>query len=83
MYSSISVHLEDEEVFLVKAEESSSIPSMTSTESDIVSMLKKGYSSEEIAAKRGVSKHTVSNQLANLYKKFGVFDRGSLLARIR
>jgi DNA-binding NarL/FixJ family response regulator len=41
-----------------------------------------GWSNEQIAKRRGVSIHTVANQLTSVYRKIGVRDRYELAGRL-
>ena len=56
-------------------------PSLTRAERHVVELLTQGFGTKEIASERGTSLHTVSNQLATIYRKFGVSTRQELLAQ--
>jgi DNA-binding CsgD family transcriptional regulator len=51
---------------------------LSQTERDILAEVADGLSNAEIARKRGTSVHTVSNQVASLYRKTGVSTRAGL-----
>jgi DNA-binding CsgD family transcriptional regulator len=54
---------------------------VTRTESEYLRALLKGESIKEIAIDAGVKESTVRNTLARVYRKFGVSDKSSLLAK--
>lgn len=56
-------------------------PSLTPAEQHVVELLIRGLRTKDIAALRGTSLHTVSNQLATIYRKFSVSTRQELLAK--
>lgn len=58
-----------------------SIPSLTRAERHVVELLTRGFCTKDIATERGTSLHTVNNQLAAIYRKFGVNTRQELLAK--
>jgi len=58
------------------------VPSLTRAERHVVELLTRGLCSKDIATERGTSLHTVNNQLAAIYRKFGVNTRQELLAKI-
>jgi DNA-binding NarL/FixJ family response regulator len=51
---------------------------LTKAERDILADVADGMSNGAIALKRGTSVHTVSNQIASLYRKTGVCTRAEL-----
>ena len=53
---------------------------LTNTELAVASAAATGRPSREIAAERGVSVHTVENQLASCYRKLGLGSRAELAA---
>lgn len=53
---------------------------LTASEREIVALLLDGRSGAEIAASRGRSYRTIANQLAAIYRKFGVNSRTELAA---
>jgi DNA-binding CsgD family transcriptional regulator len=55
------------------------IVGLTLAESDVVALLSSGSSNREIAAHRGTSVRTVSNQLAAIFKKLGLSSRNELV----
>jgi len=59
-----------------------SAPSLTPAEQHVVELLIRGLRTKDIAALRGTSLHTVSNQLATIYRKFDVSTRQELLAKL-
>lgn len=56
---------------------------LTSAECDVLRRVLRSESNEAIARARGTSRHTVSNQLAAIFKKLGVSSRWELVARCR
>jgi DNA-binding NarL/FixJ family response regulator len=56
---------------------------VTPAEKEILVLLNRGLSNKRIASERRCSVNTVSNQLSGLYKKFGVYDRVSLLRAVK
>lgn len=54
-------------------------PLLTKREEQIVNMLIEGLPNREIAAKLGVSAHTVKNHLFHIYEKLGVSNRVELI----
>jgi DNA-binding CsgD family transcriptional regulator len=55
---------------------------LTRAEIDVLRLLLEGKSSAEIAEARGTSERTVANQLAGIYRKFGVQGRTELIAQV-
>ena len=55
------------------------IPLLTHREEQIVQLLAEGLPSREIAAKLGLSPHTVKNHLFRIYEKLGVSNRSELI----
>lgn len=55
---------------------------LTEAERHIVMMCARGLSTQAMAEIRGVQPRTVSNQLSQLYRKLGVFDRHAMLATV-
>lgn len=55
---------------------------LTNAETDIVHFLSQGMSSSAIAKARKVSRRTIDNQLANIYRKLRVRTREELLAKL-
>jgi DNA-binding CsgD family transcriptional regulator len=51
---------------------------LTRTESDVALLLIEGASNDQIAARRGRSRHTVVNQVASVFRKLGVVSRSEL-----
>ena len=51
---------------------------LTPREGQIVKMIVDGLPSHEIAAKLGVSAHTVKNHLFHIYEKLGISNRAEL-----
>ncbi len=56
--------------------------SLTESERAIVALVLDGRSGAEIAVLRGRSYRTIANQLAAIYRKFGVNARMELVARL-
>ena len=54
---------------------------LTSTEEAVARAVFDGASTAEVAAQRGVSERTVSNQLRRVYQKLGVVSRAELVAQ--
>jgi DNA-binding NarL/FixJ family response regulator len=55
---------------------------LTSAERGVAILAAEGLSTRAIAARRGASLRTVSNQLASVYEKLGVRSRFELAARL-
>lgn len=55
---------------------------LTASEREIVALVLDGRSGQEIAALRGRSYRTIANQLATIYRKFGVNSRTELVAAL-
>lgn len=58
------------------------LATLTKAEIDVLRRLLEGRSSAEIAEARGTSERTVANQLANIYRKFGVRGRTELITQV-
>ncbi len=56
---------------------------LTLAEREIAILLVRGLSSRAVAVHRGVSVHTVANQIRSLYSKLGVSSRVELLRALR
>jgi len=56
--------------------------SMSPAEREVLVLLTRGLSNDEIAKERGTSVRTVANQLQNLYRKFQVTSRVELVAKL-
>ena len=72
--------------FIVLSEPVDSIahrPRLTDAERELVSLVALGDSNKGIADKRGVSPHTVANQLREIYRKLGVTSRSEMVVRFR
>jgi len=50
---------------------------------EVLTCLLEGDGEKQIAAKLGVSRHTVHYHVGELHRRFGVTDRGRLLAQAR
>lgn len=55
--------------------------SLTKAEREVVALVVEGLANAEIAERRGTSIHTVSNQLAAIFRKTGVGSRVELASR--
>ena len=55
---------------------------LTNAERAVALLVIEGHTDTEIAALRGVSKRTVGNQVASIFRKLGVGSRVELAARI-
>jgi DNA-binding NarL/FixJ family response regulator len=55
------------------------IPSLTSRQAQIVTMVTEGLPNKEIASALGVSEHTVRNHLFRIYERLGVTNRVELI----
>ena len=53
---------------------------LTSRESEILSLINKGLSNQEISDKVVISVSTVKNHIYNIYNKTGVSSRGQLIS---
>lgn len=54
---------------------------LTPTELSIYRDVYAGYSSKEIAQRRGRSVRTIENQIASIFRKLGIHSRGELVLR--
>lgn len=52
---------------------------LSARECEVVDCLKRGHSTEQTAARLHVSKNTVRNHIARIYKKLGVHSRVALV----
>ena len=55
---------------------------LSAREAEIASMICLGMRNKEIGAQLGISEHTVENHLRNIYSKFQINNRASLVSRI-
>jgi DNA-binding CsgD family transcriptional regulator len=65
--------------YLVIRSQDPHIVGLTQAESGVVALVSSGCSNREIAARRGTSVRTVSNQLAAIFKKLGLSSRNELV----
>ncbi|MGV3621624.1 MAG: response regulator transcription factor [Archangium sp.] len=56
-------------------------PSLTGAEQAVLTLLLKGASNADIARHRKSSVRTVANQVASVFRKYGVRSRAELVAR--
>lgn len=56
---------------------------LTDAEQEVALLVFQGATDEQIAAKRGSSAKTVSNQLGSIFRKLGVSSRAQLVLRLR
>ena len=73
------------EEFLVLSEPAScalAVSGLSASECEVVGLVMKGYSNEQIARERGVRYRTVANQLASVYRKLRVASRIELIAHL-
>ncbi len=56
---------------------------LTTAEREVAILLVRGLASRAVAVERGVSVHTVENQIRSLYAKLGVSSRVELLRALR
>lgn len=76
--------LGDEHIVLSFPIETPEVPStLTNAERAVALLVLEGSSDAQIAAARGVSKRTVANQIAAVFRKLGVRSRVELAARLR
>ena len=57
-------------------------PALSQAEREVARLVADGCSNQAIAAKRGVRRQTVANQLAAIYRKLAVSSRSQLVARL-
>lgn len=63
--------------------EDAEMPScLTEAEKDVVELVLRGCSTRKIAELRGRAERTISNQLANVFKKLHVGSRAELIAQL-
>lgn len=55
---------------------------LSGSEREVVAYVCEGLSTGEIAARRGTSTKTTSNQLGSIYRKLGVLSRHELVAKL-
>lgn len=55
---------------------------LTGRESDVVVLVAAGHTNQEIARRLGVSPHTVSDHLKNIFAKLGVSTRGEMTSKL-
>ncbi len=55
---------------------------LSASEREVMALVCEGLSTGEIAARRGSSSKTVSNQLGRIYRKCGVNSRFELVAKL-
>ena len=58
-------------------------PRLTRAEREVLGDLLRGLRTQQIAERRGTSPRTVSNQIASIFRAYGVASRGELFARCR
>ncbi len=58
-------------------------PRLTTAEREVLADLLQGLKTRDIANRRGTSPRTVSNQIAGIFRAYGVASRGELFARCR
>lgn len=58
------------------------VPTLTPAEQQVLELLLGGASNGEIAKARKTAVRTVANQVASLFRKFGVGSRAELAARL-
>jgi DNA-binding NarL/FixJ family response regulator len=54
-------------------------PILTKRETDVVKLVVDGYANRDVAAKLGLTEHTVSNYLFHIYEKLGISSRVELV----
>ena len=54
-------------------------PLLTKRETDVVKLVVDGYANRDVAAKLGLTEHTVSNYLFHIYEKLGISSRVELV----
>lgn len=72
------------QTFAVVSEDAPSRPGpvLTPAEREVMALLLAGKSNGEIARQRKTAVRTVANQVASLFRKFGVGSRAALAARV-
>jgi DNA-binding CsgD family transcriptional regulator len=68
--------------YLVVGRVEAQIVELTPAEREVAALVASGCSNREIASRRAASVHTIGNQLASIYGKFGVTSRHELIARL-
>jgi DNA-binding NarL/FixJ family response regulator len=64
----------------VRASESSQLPALTAAEHEILALVRKGWSNDEIARTRQRSLRTIANQIASILRKTGRSRRALLVS---
>lgn len=57
-------------------------PTLTTAEREVMALLLEGRSNAQIAKARKTAVRTVANQVASLFRKYGVGSRAALAARV-
>ncbi|MBL8918217.1 MAG: helix-turn-helix transcriptional regulator [Myxococcaceae bacterium] len=57
-------------------------PSLTGAEREVMALLLEGKTNAQIAKARKTAVRTVANQIASLFRKYGVGSRAELAARV-
>ncbi|MBM4780566.1 MAG: helix-turn-helix transcriptional regulator [Archangiaceae bacterium] len=72
------------EQFAVMSEDAPrlTVPTLTPAEQQVLELLLSGASNADIAKKRKTAVRTVANQVASLFRKYGVGSRAELAARL-
>jgi len=73
--------IDDVSIVVIGADRPRTFSELTDSENAVAALAIAGHSDTEIAARRGVSKKTVANQLRQIYRKLGVVSRFELAAR--
>jgi len=70
-------------VLKIPKQGTSPTPRLTRAEQEVLGDLLRGLKTQQIADRRGTSPRTVSNQIASIFRAYGVASRGELFARCR
>jgi DNA-binding NarL/FixJ family response regulator len=63
--------------------DSESVSCLTETEREVAAQIIEGSTNRDIAKRRGLSEHTVANQVRSIFEKLCVHSRAELAARVQ
>lgn len=80
--SLVAYELEPGRVLFVHALDAPHVEGLSAAEQEVLVMLLDGHETATIATARGTAKRTISNQVANIFRKLGVRSRAELAAKL-
>lgn len=78
----IAYEIEPGKVLFVHPLPKHTIPGLTATEEEVLTLVLDGWDNASIAAARKTAARTVANQVASIFRKVGVSSRAELVAKI-